>query len=63
MCKKWFVILGVAFLLRKVAVFLVGKDALAGMFGGLLPAVLVLNGVAIYVVWRCYTLWEKHYKQ
>ncbi len=62
MWKKWLTILGFSVVLRKVVIWTVGKEKLIELFGGEPAAIVVVNLVAIYLVWRVYTLWVPYAK-
>lgn len=55
MWKKWFVILGFSVVLRKAAIWVVGKEKLIELFGGELTTIVVVNVLAVYLAWRVYT--------
>ena len=55
-------ILGFSVVLRKVVIWMVGKEKLIELFGGEPAAIVVVNLVAIYLVWRVYTLWAPYAK-
>ncbi len=49
-------------ILRKIAIGVVGKEKLIEHFGGELAAIAVVNLLAVYLVWRVYTLWASYSK-